>query len=226
MTLDTALNPRRLRGVLLDVDGTLIDSNMAHARAWAASLRDAGFERAPEEIFPLIGMGGDKLVPELTGEDGEGEIGERLTQGWVEHFKTMIPDLKPTRGARALLEGLRARGLRVVLATSGEAEVVDRLLEQAGLADLNLDRVSSSDVESSKPDPDLIQAGLEKLGLPPEAALMVGDTPYDAEAARKAGVPCILLRCGGHPGAAAHDPVLDDPQALLEALERVSTPDR
>ncbi|MBB5233028.1 HAD family hydrolase [Deinococcus budaensis] len=226
MTLDTALNPHRLRGVLLDVDGTLIDSNMAHARAWGASLRDAGFERAPEEIFPLIGMGGDKLVPELTGEDGESAVGGRLTQGWLEHFKTLIPELEPTRGARALLEGLRARGLRVVLATSGEAEVVDSLLEQAGLADLKLDRVSSSDVENSKPDPDLIQAGLEKLGLPPEAALMVGDTPYDAEAARKAGVPCVLLRCGGHPEAEEHDLVLDDPQALLEALERVGTSGR
>lgn len=224
MTLETALDPRRLRGVLLDVDGTLIDSNMAHARAWAASLRDAGFGRAPEEIFGLIGMGGDKLVPELTGEDGEGETGQQLTQGWVEHFKTLIPELEPTRGARALIEGLRDRGLRVVLATSGEAEVVDSLLEQAGLADLNLDRVSSSDVESSKPDPDLILAGLEKLGLPAGAALMVGDTPYDAEAARKAGVPCILLRCGGHPGAEDHDLVLDDPQALLEALKRAGTP--
>lgn len=226
MTLDTALNPRRLRGVLLDVDGTLIDSNMAHARAWAASLRDAGFERSPEEIFGLIGMGGDKLVPELTGEDGEGEMGKQLTQGWVEHFQTLIPQLEPTRGARALLEGLRARGLRVVLATSGEAEVVDKLLEHAGLADLDLDRVSSSDVESSKPDPDLIQAGLERLGLPPEAALMVGDTPYDAEAARKAGVPCVLLRCGGHPGAGDHDLVLDDPQALLEALEQAGAPEK
>lgn len=226
MTLDTALNPQRLRGVLLDVDGTLIDSNMAHARAWAASLRGAGFERTPEDIFGLIGMGGDKLVPELTGEDSESGTGERLTQGWMEHFKTLIPDLQPTRGARALIEGLRARGLRVILATSGEAEVVDALLEQAGLADLDLDRVSSGDVESSKPDPDLIQAGLKKLGLPPEAALMVGDTPYDAEAARKAGVLCILLRCGGHPGVSDHDLVLDDPQALLEALEKAGTPEK
>jgi len=204
------------------VDGTLIDSNMAHARAWAAALQQAGFGHTPEEIFPLIGMGGDKLVPETTGEDDESELGQQLTQAWVENFKTLIPELEPTRGARALIEGLRDRGLRVVLATSGEAEVVDSLLEQAGLADLDLDRVSSSDVESSKPDPDLIQAGLQKLGLPPEAALMVGDTPYDAEAARKAGVPCVLLRCGGHPGVEDHDLVLDDPQALLEALEQSS----
>lgn len=223
-SLATILDPTRLRGVLLDVDGTLIDSNDAHARAWVEALREEGFGRAFEEARPLIGMGGDQLVPRLTGEDGEGEVGQRLTQGWLNHFRPLIPELQATRGGRALIEGLRARGLQVILATSGEAEIVDSLLEQAGLDDLKLDRVSSSEVESSKPEPDLIQAGLKKLGLPAEAALMVGDTPFDAEAARKAGVPCVLLRCGGdteeelgQAGAA----VLDDPQALLEALEGV-----
>lgn len=213
------LNPQRLRGVLLDVDGTLADSNLAHARAWSAALRGEGFEKTPEEIFPLIGMGGDKLVPELTGLDAESERGQRMTEGWVRHFGELIPDLRPTPGARALIEGLRARGLRVALATSGEAEIVDGLLRQIGLDDLELERVSSSDVENSKPDPDLVKAGLHTLGLPAGAALMVGDTPYDAEAARKAGVPCVLLRCGGHPGVQGHDPLYDDPQALLAALD-------
>ncbi|GAA5514826.1 phosphoglycolate phosphatase [Deinococcus carri] len=218
-TLETALNPERLRGVLLDVDGTLIDSNDAHARAWVAALHDEGFEKTFGEVRPLIGMGGDQMIPRLTDEDSESEVGQRLTDGWLKHFEPMIPQLQPTRGARALVEGLRARGLRVVLATSGEAEVVDALLKRAHLDDLNLDRVSSSEVQSSKPAPDLIHAGLEKLGLPADAALMVGDTPYDAEAAAKAGVPCILLRCGGDTGLEQHAPVLDDPQALLEALE-------
>ena len=220
MTHHDLLSPERLRGVLLDVDGTLADSNHAHARAWAVALRDEGFEKSPEAIFPLIGMGGDKLVPELTGLDAESERGQRMTEGWVRHFQELIPDLRATPGARALVEGLRARGLRVVLATSGEAEVVDALLRQIGLDDLELERVSSSDVENSKPDPDLVQAGLRTLGLPAEATLMVGDTPYDAEAARKAGVPCVLLRCGGHPGVEEHDTVYDHPQALLAALDQ------
>ncbi|EYB69439.1 HAD family hydrolase [Deinococcus phoenicis] len=221
-SLEAALNPDRLRGVLLDVDGTLIDSNDAHARAWVEALRDEGFEKTVGEVRPLIGMGGDQMIPRLTGKGSESEVGQRLTDGWLKHFKPLIPELHATRGARALVEGLRARGLRVVLATSGEAEVVDALLKQAGLADLNLDRVSSSEVESSKPAPDLIQVGLKKLGVPAEAALMVGDTPYDAEAAAKADVPCILLRCGGDTDLEKHAPVLDDPQALLEALEKAT----
>ncbi|WP_034384462.1 HAD family hydrolase [Deinococcus sp. YIM 77859] len=222
MIAEELLSPDRLRGVLLDVDGTLVDSNDAHAYAWLEALREEGFTRTFEEVRPLIGMGGDQLVPRLTGEDGESERGKRLTRGWLNHFKPRIPQLQATRGARALVEGLQARGLRVVLATSGEADIVDGLLKRAHLEDLNLDRVSSSEVESSKPAPDLIQAGLKKLGLPAEAALMVGDTPYDAEAARKAGVPYVLLRCGGNTGLEEHGPTLDDPQALLEALEKAS----
>ncbi|GAA5532457.1 HAD family hydrolase [Deinococcus aluminii] len=218
-SLDAALDPDRLRGVLLDVDGTLIDSNDAHARAWVAALREEGFDRTFEEVRPLIGMGGDQLIPRLTGEDSQSAVGKRLTQGWLKNFKPLIPQLHATRGARALVEGLQARGLKVVLATSGEAEIVDALLKQAHLDDLKLDRVSSSEVESSKPAPDLVQVGLEKLGLPAGAALMVGDTPYDAKAAHKAHVPCVLLRCGGDTGLEEYGPVLDDPQALLEALE-------
>lgn len=208
-----------LSGVLLDIDGTLIDSNDAHARAWVQALHDAGFSRAFGEVRPLIGMGGDKLVPETTGLDPESEAGKAVTRGWLEHFRPLIPGLRPTRGARELVQGLQARGLRVVLATSGEAEIVDRLLNQARLDDLDLDRVSSTDVDHSKPDPDLIELGLKKLGVPAGTALMVGDTPYDAEAARKAGVPCTLLRCGGDPRVEEHPLVLDDPRALLEALE-------
>ncbi|ABF44991.1 HAD-superfamily hydrolase subfamily IA, variant 3 [Deinococcus geothermalis DSM 11300] len=214
-----ALDPKRLRGVLLDVDGTLIDSNDAHARAWVEALREAGFERTFEEVRPLIGMGGDQLIPRLTGLDSQSEEGQRLTQGWLRHFKPLIPTLHATRGARALVQGLHARGLQVLLATSGEAEIVDELLKQAHLDDLQLERVSSSEVESSKPAPDLVQAGLEKLGLPAGEALLVGDTPYDAQAAHKAGVPCVLLRCGGNTGLEEHAPTLDDPQALLEVLE-------
>ena len=213
------LAPTRLRGVLLDVDGTLIDSNDAHAHAWVQALRDEGFERTFEQVRPLIGMGGDKLVPELTGEDPEGKRGERIKQGWLRHFKPMIPGLEPTRGARAMVEGLRARGLGVVIATSGEAEIVEGLLSRVCISHLGLDRVSSSEVERSKPDPDLIQVGLDKLGVSAGEALMVGDTPFDAGAARKAGVPCILLRCGGDPRVEDHSSVLDDPQALLETLE-------
>lgn len=208
-----------LRGVLLDVDGTLIDSNDAHARAWVQALHDAGFSRSFGEVRPLIGMGGDKLVPQTTGLDPESEAGKQITRGWLEHFRPLIPGLRPTRGARELVQGLQARGLRVVLATSGEAEIVEALLKRAELDDLELDRVSSTDVDHSKPDPDLIEVGLNKLGVQAAEALMVGDTPYDAEAARKAGVTCVLLRCGGDARVEQHPHVLNDPQALLEALE-------
>ncbi|SMB92976.1 HAD family hydrolase [Deinococcus hopiensis] len=218
MSLKDLLSPSHLRGVLLDVDGTLIDSNGAHARAWVQALRDEGFARTFEDVRPLIGMGGDKLVPELTGEDPEGERAKRMKDAWLKHFQPMIPKLQPTRGAREMIEGLLARDLRVAIATSGEAEIVEGLLARVGVAHLKLDRVSSSEVDHSKPDPDLIQVGLNKLGVSAEQALMVGDTPFDAEAARKAGVPSVLLRCGGDARVEQHAYVLDDPRALLEAL--------
>jgi phosphoglycolate phosphatase-like HAD superfamily hydrolase len=208
-----------LRTVLLDIDGTLIDSNDAHARAWVDALRTHGYVIPFEEVRPLIGMGGDKLVPNLTGLDPESDEAERMSEMRSTLFlERELPTLRPTRGARALLEHLTSLDLELVIATSATADEVHALLERAGVADLLPLASSSDDADRSKPDPDIVQAALRLSGSFAASSLMVGDTPYDIEAAARAQVPAIALRCGGWwddaalRGAIA---IYDDPAALL-----------
>jgi HAD superfamily hydrolase (TIGR01509 family) len=208
-----------LHTVLLDVDGTLIDSNDAHTRAWVDALAAHGYVVPFEQIRPLIGKGGDKILPELVGLDPESGEASRISESRSEIFlKGELPRLQPTPGARALLEHMRERGLELVVATSAQASEVTRILEQAGVADLIQAASSSSDAERSKPDPDIVQAALRKAGRPASHSAMLGDTPYDVEAATRARVPAVALRCGGWwpddalRGAAA---IYDDPADLL-----------
>lgn len=187
----------RLRGVLLDIDGTLLDSNDAHAEAWVRALRDGGIEIPFERVRPLIGMGGDKIVPELTGFSETERGAKPFLEARRRHFRGMLPLLRPFEGARALLERFRAEGLRLVVATSAGGDEAGTLLEQAGVADLVDEETSKGDAESSKPDPDIVQAALRKGGLRADEVLMIGDTPYDVEAASRAGVDTVAFRCGG-----------------------------
>jgi phosphoglycolate phosphatase-like HAD superfamily hydrolase len=205
--------------VLLDVDGTLIDSNDAHARAWVDALRAHGYVVSFEQVRPLIGMGGDKLLPELTGLDSDSGDAERIGATRSELFlERELPTLRATRGARALLEHLLARGLELTVATSAKSREVRALLEQAGVSDL-IDLASSADdAERSKPDPDIVRAALRLSESQAAHSAMLGDTPYDVEAAARSRVPTIALRCGGWwddealGGAAA---IYDDPADLL-----------
>src|SRR6266576_2226796 len=154
-----------LRTVLLDIDGTLIDSNDAHARAWVDSLRAHGYIIPFEEVRPLIGMGGDKLVPKLTGLAPDSGEARRLSETRSKLFlKRELPTLRPTRGARALLEHLTSIGLELVIATSAESSEVQALLEQAGVADLIPLASSADDADRSKPDPDIVKAALRMSG--------------------------------------------------------------
>jgi phosphoglycolate phosphatase-like HAD superfamily hydrolase len=218
-----AITPRApgtaLRTVLLDVDGTLIDSNDAHARAWVDSLAAHGYVVPFETIRPLIGKGGDKILPEVTGLDPDSGEAERMSQTRSRIFlERELPTLRATRGARALLEHMRARGFELVVATSAKEDEVEAILTQAGVADLIQAASSSDDAERSKPDPDIIRAALRKAGRPAAHSAMLGDTPYDVEAAARARVPAVALRCGGwwrddaFSDAAA---VYDDPADLL-----------
>ncbi|MFN2563555.1 MAG: HAD family hydrolase [Gemmatimonadaceae bacterium] len=194
------MSPRlaRLRGVLLDVDGTVIDSNDAHAASWADVFAEFGYAIRFEHVRPLVGMGGDKLVPILTGLDHESPRGKHLTERKKAVFEQKyVPRLQPTPGARRLLERLLAEGLTLVIATSAGDDELRLLLDRAGVADLIHESTSSGDVESSKPDPDVVGAALEKSRLGADEAVMIGDTPYDIAAAAKAGLPTIALRCGG-----------------------------
>jgi HAD superfamily hydrolase (TIGR01509 family) len=210
----------KVRGVLLDIDGTLLDSNDAHARSWAEIFKRHGMDIGFDRVRPLIGEGGDKLLPQLTGIDAESPQGKALSDERRELFlREYLPALRPTRGARALVERLKDAGLRVVVATSSNGKELSALLRQAGVADL-IERATSSDDGASKPDPDIVGAALAEGRLAPDEAVMIGDTPYDIEAARRAGVRTIALRCGGWwndaalAGAVA---IYDDPAALSEA---------
>lgn len=216
--------PASIRGVLLDVDGTLIDSNRAHAEAFSDVFRKAGFDIGPDRVEPLIGMGGDKLLPELTGLEAEQGQGRELAEAKKERFEGhYLRALRPTRGARQLVERLRDAGLTLVVATSAGGDEVKALLRQAGIADLLPETTTSSDAENSKPDPDILVAALAKGELSPHDAVMVGDTPYDIEAATRAGVACIALRSGGWSDDALRGAlaIYDDPADLLAHLDEL-----
>ena len=210
--------------VLLDVDGTLIDSNEAHARAWADILRQHDYEKVTwQEILPLIGMGGDKLLPKVIGVKIDSPKGKKLAEERTEHFLTAYaPTIRAFPGTRELLEAFRDRGLKRVIATSAKENELESLLERAGVADLITRETTSDDARGkSKPEPDIILAALAKANAAPSEAIMIGDTPYDIEAASRAGVRTIALRCGGWgdgplSGAIA---VYADPAELLDRLE-------
>jgi len=213
------LHTPRLRGVLFDVDGTLLDSNDAHAGAWVDALMEFGYEIPSREVRPLVGMGSDKLVPELTGLDDDSPLGKRLIESKKALFEeNYLPHLRATHGARELLERMLAEGLKLVIATSAGDDEMRVLLERAGVADLIETATSAGDVERSKPDPDVIGAALRKGRLRADEAVMVGDTPYDIASAGRLDVPTIALRCGGWwgddslSGAVA---IYDDPADLL-----------
>ena len=219
--LCTQVRMRRLKdysAVAFDVDGTLIDSNGAHADAWARALTEHGFPHEPAAIRALIGMGSDKLLPRVAGLEVESPQGQTILARKKELFNDRLPHLRPTRGARELVAFLRERGRRLVVATSADDREMDSILEQAGVADLIPRRTSSDDANRSKPDADIVRAALARAKAEPRDAVMIGDTPYDIEAARRAGVDTIALRSGGHwtdadlSGAIG---IFDDPHDLL-----------
>ncbi|HEX3469053.1 MAG TPA: HAD family hydrolase [Candidatus Elarobacter sp.] len=211
------------RALLFDIDGTLIDSNDAHARAWVAALAEAGYDVPFERIRPLIGMGGDKLLPPVVpGASDETEPGRTIARRRGEIFKEReLSQLRPTRGARELLETVRARGLLVVIATSAKKSELDDLLARGDLGPLVDVASTSDDAGESKPDPDIIQAALDKADVRAQDAVMIGDTKYDVTAAHRAHVACVALRCGGNDPATLRDAeaVYSDPAELIPALD-------
>ncbi|HEU0012390.1 MAG TPA: HAD family hydrolase [Longimicrobium sp.] len=209
---------KRAKVVLLDIDGTLIDSNDAHAQAWVDVGREFGFDIDFAHVRRLIGMGGDKVLPELTGLEEESEKGTAMKERRGEIFRARyLARLGAFPSARALLERMRDDGMQLVVASSASKDDLDGLLKQAGVRDLIEEKTSSSDAENSKPDPDIVQAALASAGCAPGDAVMLGDTPYDVAAARKAGVRCVALRCGGWGDEDLRDAVAiyDDPADLL-----------
>lgn len=208
-----------LRVVILDVDGTLVDSNPAHAESWADVFRAYGYAVTADEVRPLIGMGSDELIPRAIGVDKESPLGRAINERRKQIFQEQyLPTLKPVPGSRPLLERMRRAGLRLVVATSAEAEELQSLLEVAQVADLIDQTTDAKAVAHSKPAPDLVEEALRQAQAAPEEAVLLGDTPYDLEAARRAGVPMIGVRSGGwdEKGLEGAIAVYDHPLDLLE----------
>jgi len=208
-------------GVIFDVDGTLVDSNDAHAHAWAEAFEREGRAVPYERIRSLVGVGGDKLIPVACGLSAESPEGKAIAERRGAIFRSRhLPELRPFPGARELVEALKASGFRLAVASSARQDELEPLLRIAGVQDLIEWKTSGDDAANSKPDPDLVAVALQRLHCRPEEAVMIGDTPYDVQAARQAGVACIAVRCGGWTdetlvGALA---VYDGPWSLLSQL--------
>ena len=209
--------------ILLDIDGTLLDSNDAHARAWVDVCREFGHDSDFATVRPLIGMGGDKLMPKAFGIDHDSSEGKKMSERRSEIFiERYLPTLKPFPKARDLLLRMRADGHSLVVATSATSEEMGKLLRAAGIEDLLEEATSSSDAKRSKPDPDIVRAALGKSDADPEDARMLGDTPYDVAAATRAGVAIVAVRCGGWSAEDLHGAtaVYADPAELLREYDR------
>jgi HAD superfamily hydrolase (TIGR01509 family) len=209
---------QRLNGVLLDVDGTLIDSNDAHARAWVIAFTKHGIDVPFERVRPLIGKGSDKLLPEAAGLAADSAPGKAVSKSRTEIFqREFLPHLRPFPRVQELLARMKADGLRLAVASSAKGGELDGLLRACGADKFIEAKTSSDDAENSKPDPDIVEAALKQVELPPTEVLLLGDTPYDVQAAVHAGVRVVALRCGGWSdadlrGATA---IYDDPADLL-----------
>lgn len=210
-----------LRGVIFDVDGTLVDSNPAHTQAWLRALQEAGLPADAEEIRRSIGMGGDKIIPMQTGWSDQDPEGKALAQRRGEIFQTdYLPNLNAFRGASQLVERLHRDGLKLAVASSARPEELDPLLDLIGIQSFLEQKTSSGDAKESKPDPDIVAVALDRLGLKAEEVIMIGDTPYDLLAARQLTIRPLAFLTGGWSRRELEQAewIFAGPAALLDAM--------
>jgi HAD superfamily hydrolase (TIGR01549 family) len=211
------MSPQEDAAILFDIDGTLVDSTYHHAIAWQRAFRRHDIAIPLWRIHRTIGMGGDKLVAEVAGSDVESRLGDALRDGWREEYVEIKPEVVPLPGAAQLVRTVAERGYRVALASSGDPEFADEALDDLGIRDEVAVLTSSEDVDGSKPEPDLVEVTLDRLGT--RRAVLVGDTPYDVQSAERAGLRCIGLRSGGYSEAELVDAgavlVVDAPEDLI-----------
>lgn len=210
----------KLRGVIWDIDGTLVNSNDAHARAWQSALAESHLYVSFESVRAAIGMGGDKLLPAVASIEADSALGRSISARRSEIFATELPKLRAFPQVRTLLMRLADRGLKHAVASSAQRAELDALLEIADIKDLLVES-SSAASGRSKPDPDIVSAALDALGFPAEEVIMIGDTPYDIEAATRVGIRTVALRCGGRSDQdlASAIAIYDSPSELLKQLE-------
>lgn len=189
--------------VILDIDGTLVDTNYHHTLAWYRALRACGHTVRMWEIHRHIGMGGDQMVEALVGKENEERQGDEIRAAEGDAYGELIGEVEAMAGARELVEDLHADGARVILASSAKEEEVDHYLDLMGVRDVVDGWTTSADVERTKPHPDLVHAAMDKAGGGP--AVMIGDSTWDVRAAEAAGIPTLAVLTGGFSEAELRD---------------------
>jgi HAD superfamily hydrolase (TIGR01509 family) len=212
--------------VLLDIDGTLLDSVYHHTVAWVRAFAAHGHPVPARVVHRHVGMGGDKLVPAVAGEEVERSLGDDVRASWEKEYDAMLEEPALLPGALELLDELRSRGLTVVLASSSIPRHARRAMDLLDAERRSDAAATAEDAEESKPDPELLDTVMARVDA--RSSVLVGDSVWDVEAARRAGIPTIALLSGGYgedelrsAGAAW---VFEDPQALLHDLDRVLAP--
>lgn len=205
-------------GVLFDVDGTLVDTNYLHVVAWSQALRANGHHVPMSTLHRTVGQGADRFVESVLGH-----ADEAVSDAHSDFYGPHLHDLVAFDGAADLLRMTKKAGLRVVLATSASAEEVEHLRRAIDADDVVDEVTCKEDVDSSKPDPDIVHTALDKAGLSAERAVFVGDTVWDVEAARRANVPCLCVLSGGISESELRDAgaiaVYDDVAHLLREFD-------
>jgi HAD superfamily hydrolase (TIGR01509 family) len=182
---------------ILDIDGTLVDTNYHHAIAWFRAFRQHGIVLPVWRIHRHVGMGGDQMVAALTDESTESELGDDIRAAEKVLYLELIGEVQTMEGSRELIERLKQVGHTVVLASSAKQDEVDHYLDLLDARELADAWTTSADVEATKPEPDLVRSALQKAGGSADHALMIGDTPWDIRAAERAGLRTLAVRTGG-----------------------------
>jgi phosphoglycolate phosphatase-like HAD superfamily hydrolase len=221
MSMNAAANEATLDTVILDLDGTLVDTVYQHVLAWRSAFLSVGVDIPAWRIHRAIGMGGDRLVAAVAGRAVENAVGDEVRKLHGLRFEDLLPHVTPTDGAPGLLESLRNRDLKVVVASSGEREVTERLLSVLGAAEALHAWVAGDQADASKPAGDLLGLAMEKVSG--EAALVIGDTVWDVESAQACDFPCVGVLTGGVSDAELREAgamdVREDPAAITSDLD-------
>jgi HAD superfamily hydrolase (TIGR01549 family) len=212
--------PRRVDTVVLDVDGTLVDSNYHHTLAWWHAFREHGYDVPAWRIHRAIGMGGDRLVSAVAGDEVERESGDQVRDSWEKHYDAVLDQVTPLPGAKQLLGALADAGFRVALASSGIPRHTEHAVEVLNAGGATSTTTTSEDAEASKPDPELLEVALDRVDA--ENAVMVGDSVWDVRSGHGAGIAVIGLLTGGFGAAeledAGADVVCEDLEELRQRL--------
>jgi HAD superfamily hydrolase (TIGR01549 family) len=214
---------------IFDIDGTLVDTNYHHVLAWHRAFQANGITVPLWKVHRAVGMGGDMLVAHVAGDEVEDSCGDDVRAAWESSFDDLIGEVKPFDGAAELLSAVADRGFKVGLASSGKSKHVEQFLQLVGDTRAVDAVITSDDVDRSKPEPDVVQTAVDRVGG--RSGVLVGDSIWDCDAGRRAGTPTIALKTGGFAEAELRDAgavdVFDSLVALTAGLEAtgLSAPD-